>query len=109
MNVLVGLLPGLVIGFAQLHVQLMDLALHQCFLIDGRDVDLVDLHSEILELLGDLAEPEVGLLLLDELVSHPLLLGLLLGPLLLLPFELHFNLLDPMLRVFQELVLQPLE
>ena len=106
MDILVGLLPGLVIRFAQLHVEVMDLALHQRLLVDGGNVDLVHLLPEILKLLRDLAKLEVGLLGFNELVSHSLLFGLLFLSLLLLPFDLHLQLHHPVLWVFRDLLLQ---
>ena len=106
MDILVGLLPGLVICFAQLHVEIMDRALHQRLLVDGGNVDLVNLEPEFLKLLGDLAKLEVGLLGFNELVSRSLLLGLLFLSLLLLPFDLHLQLHHPVLWIFEHLILQ---
>ena len=109
MNVLVGRLPGLVLVLAELHVELVDLALHQGLLVDGWDVDPLDFLLEVLELLGDLAQLEVSLLLVNEFVSHSLLLRLLLIPLLLHPFELQLQLLNPVLRILDHLLLHLLE
>ena len=109
MDVLVCLLPSLVGRLAELHVELMDLALHQRLLVDCRNVDGVDLRLHLLDLILEPVESEVLLLESNELVNLFIVHSLeLLSP-LLLQLHFHLQLEYPMLWILKHLLLQLLK